>query len=108
MNPAGHLKSLVATAATASPLPAEPAPAADAAPPPTAGATARRGGIAGLRLGRISEVPQNDRPFGAEPEQIARHWCQRHAIPYLGLADVGHDIDNKIVPFGLARRAASQ
>jgi muramoyltetrapeptide carboxypeptidase len=65
--------------------------------------TAHLGGIAGLRLGRISEVPENDRPFGAEAEEIARHWCNRHAIPYLGRADIGHDIDNKIVPFGLAR-----
>ncbi len=65
--------------------------------------TAHLGGIAGLRLGRISEVPENDRPFGAEPEEIVRHWCQRHAIPFLGSADIGHDIDNKIVPFGLAR-----
>ena len=65
--------------------------------------TVHLGGIAGLRLGRISEVPENDRPFGAEPEEIARHWCQRHAIPFLGTADIGHDIDNKIVPFGLAR-----
>jgi muramoyltetrapeptide carboxypeptidase len=64
--------------------------------------SAHLGGIAGLRLGRVSEVPQNDRPFGAEPEEIARHWCARHDIPYLGLADVGHDPANKIVPFGLA------
>lgn len=65
--------------------------------------TAHLGGVAGLRLGRVSEVPENDRPFGAEPEEIARFWCQRHAISFLGSADVGHDIDNKIVPFGLAR-----
>lgn len=65
--------------------------------------SAHLGGIAGLRLGRVSEVPENDRPFGAEPEEIARHWCQRHAIPFLGTADIGHDIDNKIVPFGVAR-----
>lgn len=65
--------------------------------------SAHLGGIAGLRLGRVSEVPENDRPFGAEPEEIARHWCRRHAIPFLGMADIGHDIDNKIVPFGLAR-----
>jgi muramoyltetrapeptide carboxypeptidase len=64
--------------------------------------TAHLGGIAGLRLGRISEVPENDRPFGADPEAIARYWCERHAIPFLGLADIGHDADNKIVPFGLA------
>ncbi len=59
------------------------------------------GGIAGLRLGRVSEVPENDRPFGAEPEEIARFWCERHAIPYFGPADIGHDSANKVVPFGL-------
>ena len=62
-------------------------------------------GIAGLRLGRISEVPDNDRPFGFDEEQIARFWCGRTGIPYLGRADIGHDADNKIVPFGLAGRA---
>lgn len=65
--------------------------------------TAHLGGIAGLRLGRVSEVPENDRPFGADAEEIAQLWCQWHAIPFLGRADIGHDIDNKIVPFGLAR-----
>jgi muramoyltetrapeptide carboxypeptidase len=63
------------------------------------------GGIAGLRLGRVSEVPENDRPFGATPEEIARLWCERHAIPYLGDADIGHDAANRIVPFGLAGRS---
>lgn len=70
--------------------------------------TAHLGGIAGLRLGRISDIPENDRPFGATVEEIARHWCQRHSIPYLGRADIGHDSANKIVPFGLAGRAARQ
>lgn len=65
-------------------------------------ATAHLGGIAGLRLGRISEVPENDRSFGSNPEEIARFWCGRHAIPYLGSADIGHDAANRIVPFGLA------
>lgn len=70
--------------------------------------TAHLGGIAGLRLGRVSEVPENDRPFGQEPEQIARYWCDRHAIRYLGEADIGHDAANRIVPFGLAGRAQGQ
>lgn len=61
--------------------------------------------IAGLRLGRVSEVPDNDRPFGFDAEQIARYWCERTGIPYLGRADIGHDPENKIVPFGLASRA---
>ncbi len=67
-----------------------------------AGAKLDGGGIAGLRLGRVSDVPENDRPFGSGPEEIARFWCERHAIPFLGLADIGHDAANRIVPFGLA------
>jgi len=62
-------------------------------------------GIAGLRLGRISDVPENDRPFGSSPEEIARYWCQKADIPYLGFADIGHDAANTIVPFGLAGNA---
>ena len=58
-------------------------------------------GIAGLRLGRVSDVPENDRPFGQTAEEIARFWCARHEIPFLGSADIGHDVANKIVPFGL-------
>jgi muramoyltetrapeptide carboxypeptidase len=56
--------------------------------------------IAGLRLGRVSAVPENEVEFGHTSEQIAEHWCKRAGIPYLGWADIGHDIDNKIVPFG--------
>jgi muramoyltetrapeptide carboxypeptidase len=58
-------------------------------------------GIAGLRLGRVSDVPENDRPFGSEPEAMARYWCARHGLAFLGPADIGHDVDNKIVPFGV-------
>jgi len=63
-------------------------------------------GIAGLRLGRISAVPENDRPFGATASSIARDWCGRSGIPFLGSADIGHDAANRIVPFGLARTPA--
>ena len=63
--------------------------------------TAHLAGIAGLRLGRVSDVPENDRPFGATAEGIARFWCARHGIPFLGAADIGHDGDNRMVPFGL-------
>ncbi|MFC3173415.1 LD-carboxypeptidase [Novosphingobium bradum] len=65
-------------------------------------ASAHLGGIAGLKLGRVSEVPDNDRPFGADAGEIARFWCARHDIPFLGQADIGHDAANRIVPFGLA------
>ena len=65
--------------------------------------TQHLGGIAGFRLGRVSAVPENDRPFGSSAEEIVRDWCDRAGIEYLGRADIGHDADNKIVPFGLAR-----
>jgi len=71
-------------------------------------ATAHLGGIAGLRLGRVSEVPLNDRQFGTEPVEIARYWCERHELRFLGPADIGHDGANKIVPFGLAGRVEGQ
>ena len=61
-------------------------------------------GLAGLRLGRVSAVPENDRPFGIAAEEIAQHWCAVNGIAYLGRADIGHDADNKIVPFGLHGR----
>ncbi|MDG5747356.1 LD-carboxypeptidase [Qipengyuania sp. XHP0207] len=61
-------------------------------------------GIAGLRLGRVSDVPENDRPFGTDEVAIARYWCDRSGIPYLGRADIGHDAANRIVPFGLEAR----
>jgi muramoyltetrapeptide carboxypeptidase len=57
-------------------------------------------GLAGLRLGRVSDVPENDRPFGESPIQIAKRWCAKNHIEFLGAADIGHDIDNKVVPFG--------
>jgi muramoyltetrapeptide carboxypeptidase len=61
----------------------------------------RDAGLTGLRLGRVLDVPENDRPFGEEAEAIARRWCDKNDIAFLGTADIGHDIDNKIVPFGM-------
>jgi muramoyltetrapeptide carboxypeptidase len=58
--------------------------------------------LAGLRLGRFSDIPPNDPAFGESEEGIARHWCAVSSIPYLGRADIGHDADNKVVPFGAA------
>lgn len=55
---------------------------------------------AGIRLGRCTDIPANDRDFGETEEEIVRHWCARSGIPYLGRADIGHDAANKIVPFG--------
>ena len=56
--------------------------------------------VAGIRLGRVSDVTANDPEFGLTAEEIVRHWCVRSGIPYLGAADIGHDRDNKVVPFG--------
>lgn len=70
--------------------------------------TAHLGGVAGLRLGRVSDIPENDRPFGIDAVQIARLWCERHAIAFLGAADIGHDGGNRVVPFGLAERGQGQ
>lgn len=56
--------------------------------------------VAGIRLGRVSDVPPNDPDFGEDEERIARHWCQRAGIAFLGRADIGHDSANKVVPFG--------
>jgi muramoyltetrapeptide carboxypeptidase len=64
-------------------------------------------GLAGLRLGRVSDVPVNDRPFGEDAEEIAQSWCAKTGINYLGRADIGHDADNRIVPFGLATLSAA-
>lgn len=56
--------------------------------------------VAGIRLGRCSQIPENDVDFGEDEETVARHWCAVSGIPYLGRADIGHDAENKVVPFG--------
>lgn len=53
-----------------------------------------------IRLGRISEIRENDRPFGTDEVAIAQDWCARSNIRYGGRCDIGHDIANKVVPFG--------
>tara|TARA_R110001606_G_scaffold301067_2_gene448737 strand:+ start:2764 stop:3621 length:858 start_codon:yes stop_codon:yes gene_type:complete len=60
-------------------------------------------GLTGIKLGRISEIPENDRPFGEDPEAIIERWCAKSEIAYLGRADIGHDAQNKIVPLGLCK-----
>ena len=56
--------------------------------------------VAGIKLGRCTEVPLNDPDFGETEEQVFEHWCRHAGIAYLGRADIGHDADNKVVPFG--------
>ena len=64
----------------------------------TGNAAVRR--VAGIRLGRCTEVPDNDPDFGASEEEVFRYWCDRSGIAWLGRADIGHDAGNKVVPFG--------
>ena len=66
----------------------------------------KHAGLAGLRLGRVTDVPENDRHFGGEAEDIAQDWCARTGSAFLGSADIGHDPANKLVPFGVASAAA--
>ena len=56
--------------------------------------------VAGIMLGRCSNIPPNEPDFGMCEEEVARYWCRKSGIPWLGRADIGHDIDNKVVPFG--------
>ena len=56
--------------------------------------------VAGIRLGRCSLIPENDPDFGMDAEAVARVWCERSGIPFLGPADIGHDAQNRLVPFG--------
>jgi muramoyltetrapeptide carboxypeptidase len=62
-------------------------------------------GVAGIRLGRCSAIPDNDPDFGQTEVEIVQHWCGKAGIPYLGRADIGHDAGNKVVPFGGVRAA---
>jgi muramoyltetrapeptide carboxypeptidase len=54
---------------------------------------------AAIRMGRMSEIPENDPPFGGDAESIVRDWCERSGIPFAGHADIGHDAANRVVPF---------
>ena len=38
------------------------------------------GGVAGLRLGRVSDVPENDPVWAGDEEAIVRDWCARAGI----------------------------
>jgi muramoyltetrapeptide carboxypeptidase len=56
-----------------------------------------------IRLGRVSDVPDNDPEFGSDAEAIVADWCARAGIPFGGSADIGHDAANKVVPFNSSR-----
>ena len=56
--------------------------------------------VAGIRLGRCSDIPENDPDFVLNEEQVVQHWCAVSGIPGLGRADIGHDAANTVIPFG--------
>lgn len=61
-------------------------------------------GLAGVRLGRVAVKKDEDgeiQPFDDTAQEIVERWCRDFHIPYLGPADIGHDSDNKVAPFGL-------
>jgi len=64
----------------------------------TSNANVRR--VSGIMLGRCSNITPNEPDFGMNEEEITQYWCRRAGIPWLGRADIGHDANNKIVPFG--------
>ncbi len=55
--------------------------------------------IGRLRLGRIGDILPNDVEFGADEVVIVSEWCRRSGIAFGGRADIGHDAQNKVVPF---------
>jgi muramoyltetrapeptide carboxypeptidase len=56
--------------------------------------------VASLRLGNVSDVPENDPVWNGDEEAIFRDWCARSGIAYAGRAAIGHDGANRVVPFG--------
>lgn len=59
-------------------------------------------GIAGVRLGGVTDVQANDPPWGEPIETMIARWCGEMGVPYLGRAEVGHMPGNHVVPFGVA------
>jgi muramoyltetrapeptide carboxypeptidase len=52
-----------------------------------------------LRLGRISDILPNDPDFASDELTVVEDWCTRSGILFAGRADIGHDAQNRVVPF---------
>lgn len=63
----------------------------------TASENVRR--VARLRLGRVSDILANDPEFASDEVAIVEDWCRRSSIAFGRAADIGHDPDNRVVPF---------
>ena len=59
-------------------------------------------GLAGVRLGAISDVVPNDPPWGESIETMITRWCGELGVAYLGRAAIEHGKGNMVVPFGVA------
>lgn len=59
-------------------------------------------GVAGVRLGAVSDVQANDPPWREPLEVMLPRWCHEMRVPYLGRAAIGHTVANHVVPFGVA------
>ena len=57
-----------------------------------------------LRLGRVGDILANDVDFGVDEVAIVSNWCARSGIAFGGRADIGHDAQNKVVPFTIENR----
>ena len=64
----------------------------------TASANVRK--VRQLRLGNVSDVPENDPVWGSDEETIVKDWCARAGIAFGGRASIGHHTANRVVPFG--------
>ena len=58
--------------------------------------------LAGVRLGAVTAVKENDPAWGEPLDGMMTRWCGELGVPYLGRAEVGHTQTNRVVPFGLA------
>jgi muramoyltetrapeptide carboxypeptidase len=56
--------------------------------------------VSRLRLGRVSDILSNDPEFAVDEAAIVEDWCARSGIAFGGRADIGHDAQNRVVPFG--------
>jgi len=52
-----------------------------------------------LRLGRVGDILPNDTEFGTDEVAIVEDWCRRSGVEFGGRADIGHDANNRVVPF---------
>ena len=59
-------------------------------------------GVAGVRLGAVSDVQANDPPWREPLDVMLPRWCGEMGVPYLGRAEIGHTQTNHVVPFGVA------